>query len=47
MTWNLGVVKLKFRIDDGGFELHRKVPYDYDSEFQDMHGARFRQKKTT
>ena len=37
MTWNLGVVKLKFRIDDGGYELHRKVPYDYDSEFQDIY----------
>ena len=24
-TWNLGVVKLIFRVDDGGFELHRKV----------------------
>ena len=32
MTWTLGVVKLKFRIDDGDLELHRTVPYDYDSE---------------
>jgi len=37
LTWSLGVVKLKFRIDDGGFELHRKVPYDYDSEYQDKY----------
>jgi hypothetical protein len=34
MTWELGVIKLKFRVEDGGYELHRKVPYDYDSEFQ-------------
>ena len=34
MTWELGVVKLKFRVDDGGHELNRKVPYDYDSEYQ-------------
>ena len=25
MTWNLGVIRLKFRVEDGGFELHRKV----------------------
>jgi len=37
MTWELGVVKLKFRVEDGGHELHRKVPYDYDSEFQDLY----------
>lgn len=37
MTWNLGVVKLKFRVEDGGYELHRKVPYDYDSEYQDIY----------
>ena len=36
-TWNLGVVKLIFRVDDGRLELHRKVPYDYDSEFQDLY----------
>ena len=34
MTWELGVVKVKFQFDDGGYELHRKVPYDYDSEYQ-------------
>ena len=34
MTWELGVVRLKFRVDDGGHELNRKVPYDYDSEYQ-------------
>ena len=37
MTWNLGVLRLKFRVEDGGYELHRKVPYDYDSEFQDIY----------
>ena len=37
MTWNLGVIRLKFRVEDGGFELHRKTPYDYDSEFQDLY----------
>ncbi|KAL3942748.1 MAG: hypothetical protein SGBAC_003123 [Bacillariaceae sp.] len=36
-TWELGVIKLKFRVEDGRFELHRKVPYDYDSEFQDLY----------
>lgn len=71
MTWELGVTKLKFRIEvrscligrrrarlqrqrmfhshtctcivgqDGRHELHRKVPYDYDSEFQDMVSAIF------
>ena len=25
MTWELGVTKLKFRIEDGAYELHRKV----------------------
>ena len=35
MTWELGVLRLKFRIEDGDYEIHRKVPYDYDSEFQD------------
>jgi len=37
MTWELGVFKLKFRVEEGRFELHRKVPYDYDSEFQDLY----------
>lgn len=37
MTWELGVIHLKFRVEDGGFELHRKVPYDYDAEFQDLY----------
>ena len=37
MTWELGVLRLKFRIEDGDYELHRKVPYDYDSEFQDKY----------
>ena len=25
MTWNLGVIRLIFRVDDGAYELHRKV----------------------
>lgn len=37
MTWDLGVFKNIFRVEDGGYELHRKVPYDYDSEFQDLY----------
>lgn len=37
MTWNLGVVRLVFRIEDGRWELHRRVPYDYDAEFQDLY----------
>ncbi len=37
MTWELGVLKLKFRVNDGEWELHRKVPYDYDSEFQGLY----------
>lgn len=36
-TWNLGVIRLIFRADDGTHELHRKVPYDYDSEYQDLY----------
>ena len=26
-----------FALQDGAYELHRKVPYDYDSEFQDIY----------
>jgi len=37
MTWSLGVLRLKFRIEDGQYQIHRKVPYDYDSEFQDIY----------
>lgn len=37
MTWNLGVFRLEFRFQDGDFELQRKVPYDYDSEYQDIY----------
>jgi hypothetical protein len=37
MTWKLGVLRLQFRIENGEYELHRKVPYDYDSEFQDLY----------
>lgn len=37
MTWNLGVFKCIFRVEDGDYEIHRKVPYDYDSEYQDIY----------
>jgi len=37
MTWTLGVLKLKFRVEDGGHEIQRKVPYDYDSEYQNVY----------
>lgn len=37
MTWNLGVFRCQFRVQDGGNELYRKVPYDYDSEYQDIY----------
>lgn len=37
MTWDLGVIKLKIRVEDGGYELNRRVPYDYDSEYQDLY----------
>jgi len=37
MTWTLGVIELNFRIEDGLYELHRRVPFDYDSEFQNMY----------
>lgn len=37
MTWTLGVVKLQFRVEGGEYQLNRKVPYDYDSEFQDIY----------
>ena len=33
MTWNLGVLRLVFRVEDGDYELQRRVPYDYDSEY--------------
>jgi len=37
LTWNLGVFRLEFRIQDGGTELFRRAPYDYDSEYQDIY----------
>merc|ERR1711971_1110880 len=37
MTWNLGMLKLIFRVEDGAFELQRKIPFDYDSEYQDLY----------
>eukprot|EP00565_Helicotheca_tamesis_P003787 CAMPEP_0185725478 /NCGR_PEP_ID=MMETSP1171-20130828/1730_1 /TAXON_ID=374046 /ORGANISM="Helicotheca tamensis, Strain CCMP826" /LENGTH=689 /DNA_ID=CAMNT_0028393621 /DNA_START=70 /DNA_END=2139 /DNA_ORIENTATION=+ len=37
MTWEFGVIKLKFHVEDGLYELQYKVPYDYDSEFQDLY----------
>ena len=36
-TWNLGVTKLLFCVEDGGFQLKRRAPYDYDSEYQDIY----------
>ena len=29
--------QLIFRMEDGLYELHRRIPYDYDSEFQDLY----------
>jgi hypothetical protein len=37
ISWSLGVIDLNFRIEDGLYELHRRVPFDYDSEFQNMY----------
>jgi hypothetical protein len=37
VTFNLGVLRLTFYLEDGGFVLQRNVPYDYDSEFQDLY----------
>ena len=37
MSWHLGVVKLVVRAEDGALELNRKVPYDFDSEYQDIY----------
>ena len=37
MTWELGVIRIKFRVEDGSYELHFRVPYDYDSEYQDIY----------
>ena len=37
MTWNLGVTKLMIRVEDGGFQINQKVPYDYDSEYKDIY----------
>ena len=37
LTWKLGVLRLEFRLDEGNHDLSRKVPYDYDSEFQDKY----------
>ena len=31
-TWTLGVLRLKFRIEDGDYELHRKVPRESGQE---------------
>lgn len=36
MTWSLGVFRLQFRMSDGEADLYRRVPYDYDSEYQDI-----------
>jgi len=37
LTWNLSVFQLHFRMADGDAEVYRKVPYDYDSEYQDIY----------
>ena len=37
LSWSLGVTDLSFRIEDGLYEIYRRVPYDYDSEYQDMY----------
>ena len=37
MTWELGVIRIKFRVEDGSYELHFRVPYDYDSEYQGIY----------
>jgi len=37
MIWNLGVFRLAFRMEDGMHEIHRRIPYDYDSEYQDKY----------
>ena len=40
LTWKLGVLRLECRLDEGNYEsheVHRKVPGDYDSEFQDKY----------
>lgn len=34
MSWELGVFKLKFHFEDGVYELHRTVPFDFDCEYQ-------------
>ena len=36
VTWEIGVLKLRFRMDDGIHQLNRKTAYDYDSENQDI-----------
>lgn len=36
MNWQLGVIRIRFLMDDGLFQLYRRIPYDYDSEYQDM-----------
>lgn len=37
LTWHLGAMRLKFFLEDGGNVIDRKVPYDYDSEYQDIY----------
>lgn len=37
LAWSLGVTDLEFLIEDGLYEVRRRVPYDYDSEFQNMY----------
>jgi hypothetical protein len=37
VTFHLGVLRLTFKLEDGDYAIERKVPYDYDSEFQDLY----------
>ena len=36
MNWHLGVFRMSFLIDGGRYHLQRRVPYDYDSQNQDL-----------
>ena len=37
MNWDLGVLSLVFTVEEGTYKLRRRVPYDFDSEFQDIY----------
>ena len=36
MNWHLGVFRMTFLVDGGRYQLQRRVPYDYDSQNQDL-----------